>query len=645
LRKKGALATAGALGSTVLLAPGADAATFSVTNLEPSGAGSLDQAVEDANANDGADQITFQAGLTGTITLDSDLDVNEAVEVVGPGANVITVDGDEAFQFHLYGFDSANETVSVSGLTLRNGSSSYGGNFYNGSFLGDSAGEVFLSNVVITGGEATAPSGDGGAVYNDGGDLTITDSTISGNTANDDGGAVYSDEGSVTILRTTFSENTAEGSGGGVFLYNTDGSGGIEATVADSVFTANDASDGAGVYFRSPDGETLIQRTTFAGGEATSNGGGAILSSDEGEEITLESSTFSGNAANSDQSSFGAAGGLWVLDPGGPVAIRNSTFSGNSAFYGGGVDIGNFSYDVPVSISNSTIVGNSAESAAQDGGGIWVYGSDDDSDPATVDSVTLSSSIVAGNTAPEGADLGSSDLDPVHLEVAFSLIGNPTLSGETTIATTGPNLTGLDPQLGPLQSNGGPTQTHAPAFTSPVIEMGIGNGLPADQRGAPRTFDAANLANAVGGDGTDIGAVELLPGGKLAPDQCKGQTENVLFAPGTPIPGTDGNDVIVGTAGADQLDTGKGDDLVCAGAGNDKAKTGGGKDRAFGEAGKDKLSGQGGKDKLSGQGGKDTLKGGGGKDTLKGGGGKDKLRGGPGKDKLRGGPGKDSERQ
>ena len=148
------------------------------------------------------------------------------------------------------------------------------------------------------------------------------------------------------------------------------------------------------------------------------------------------------------------------------MTISNSTFSGNSAYYGGGISDNNGGDDVPVSIVNSTIVGNSAESGVDyGGGGIFVYGDDNDSDPATVDSLTLSSTIVAGNSAPRGPDLSSNDGVPTNLDVAFSLIGNPTLPGATVINATGPNLTGVDPQLGPLANNGGPTQTHAPSFT------------------------------------------------------------------------------------------------------------------------------------------------------------------------------------
>jgi Ca2+-binding RTX toxin-like protein len=300
--------------------------------------------------------------------------------------------------------------------------------------------------------------------------------------------------------------------------------------------------------------------------------------------------------------------------------------------------------DTERTIRNSTIIGNVASGS---GGGIQAYLFDQPGGPGDI--LKLSSTIVANNTAPEEPDLGDTDItDPEKgsFELGFSLIEN---TGDATITQSpaGSNLLGVDPALGPLADNGGPTQTHAPSFTSPVIDKGIGNGLPADQRGSVRTFDAVNFANAAGGDGTDIGSVELLPGGRIAaaPGQCKGKVENLLFAPGAPITGSDANDVIVGTAAKDQIASGKGKDSVCAQGGNDSVKAGAGKDNVAGQTGKDRVKGNGGNDKLQGNAGRDTLKGGGGKDTLKGGGGKDKLVGGPGKDKLRGGGGKDSERQ
>src|SRR5215216_4884666 len=74
------------LGVTLATGASADAATFTVTNLNDSGAGSLRQALLDANAAPGSDQVTFQSSLSGQITVSSELPVTDAVDVLGPGA-------------------------------------------------------------------------------------------------------------------------------------------------------------------------------------------------------------------------------------------------------------------------------------------------------------------------------------------------------------------------------------------------------------------------------------------------------------------------------------------------------------------------------------------------------------------------------
>ena len=66
----------------------------------------------------------------------------------------------------------------------------------------------------------------------------------------------------------------------------------------------------------------------------------------------------------------------------------------------------------------------------------------------------------------------------------------------------------IDPKIGRLQNNGGPTPTMALLSGSPAIDRGVNNGLMTDQRGAPRPFDFAALTNASGGDASDIGAFE-----------------------------------------------------------------------------------------------------------------------------------------
>ena len=99
----------------------------------------------------------------------------------------------------------------------------------------------------------------------------------------------------------------------------------------------------------------------------------------------------------------------------------------------------------------------------------------------------------------------------------FNLIGKKDGSTGFSAATDkkGTIKLPLDPKLGPLQSNGGPTQTMALLPGSPAIDKGTSVGLigtlTTDQRGTgfPRKIDNLSVANAAGGDGTDIGAFEL----------------------------------------------------------------------------------------------------------------------------------------
>src|SRR5690242_11014743 len=121
--KRAVVAGAGlSLGVTLASGASADAATLTVTNLNDSGPGSLRQAILDANANPGADQVTFQSSLSGQITLGSQLpNITDPVDIVGPGADTLTVSGNHNSRiFYLY--PSVHGTpVTISGLTLTDG--------------------------------------------------------------------------------------------------------------------------------------------------------------------------------------------------------------------------------------------------------------------------------------------------------------------------------------------------------------------------------------------------------------------------------------------------------------------------------------------------------------------------------------------
>ncbi len=96
-------------------------ATYTVTNTNDTGAGSLRQAITDANASAGADTIVFQGGVTGTIYVGDFLPtVTESVTITGPGRANLTVDGSGGNQWDLSdGNNGVLQNISISGITIK----------------------------------------------------------------------------------------------------------------------------------------------------------------------------------------------------------------------------------------------------------------------------------------------------------------------------------------------------------------------------------------------------------------------------------------------------------------------------------------------------------------------------------------------
>jgi hypothetical protein len=146
------------------------------------------------------------------------------------------------------------------------------------------------------------------------------------------------------------------------------------------------------------------------------------------------------------------------------------------------------------------------------GGGIYIEGNA---------APTLGNTIVAGNTVAPSDDPSNPsagpDVDGSVTDWGFNLIGRQVgSSGWVSSSKLGGTVDGsdnseLDPQLGPLQDNGGPTPTMALGSTSAAIDAGTNFGFNADQRGIPRPFDWVTVPNAPGSDGSDIGAYEVSP--------------------------------------------------------------------------------------------------------------------------------------
>jgi hypothetical protein len=324
-----------------------------------------------------------------------------------------------------------------------------------------------------------------------GGDVTVTGLTLAnGNTPEAGGGISFSGR-ELTISHCVFSFNSAA-SGGGIF-----GAAGFSqplVNITHSVISGNTATRGgaiyidyyAGSYFVGPARLTMTN-SKISGNAASSLGGGLY---NRGNSV-ITNSTISGNMATLD-----AAGGGGGVYNEGHLAVINSTLSGNYASLGAGIKnvaVHSFYYPGSSSVVSSTISNN----FASEGGGIYSFS------PASQGS---KNSIIARNTSANGPDV-KGDL----ISNGFNLIGNNSganISSALASDQIGTPAAPVDPLLGPLQNNGGPTFTHALLQGSPAIDKGESSGSTSDQRGFGRRKDIPGLANAPGGDGADIGAFE-----------------------------------------------------------------------------------------------------------------------------------------
>ncbi len=175
-------------------------ATRTIGNLNDSGAGSLRSAIIAASADDTLDL----SALSGTITLTSgELSINKNLTITGPTAASLTISGNSASRV----FNITGGTVDITNVTISDGSvADNGAGILN-------AGTLTLSNSTITN-NASSGANNGGGIYNDGGTMTVTNSTVNANSA-DNGGGIYS-TGTLTLSNCTFSDNAATTTGGGL---------------------------------------------------------------------------------------------------------------------------------------------------------------------------------------------------------------------------------------------------------------------------------------------------------------------------------------------------------------------------------------------------------------------------------------------
>ena len=284
------------------------------------------------------------------------------------------------------------------------------------------------------------------------------------------------DSAVVIINNLTISNGSSNGvldlaKGGGIFMGNS-----AVLTLNNCIVTANTATGGGGGIWMNPSGVLHVFDSTISNNTTTGGDGGGIRISNSGT-LNITRSTVSGNQATA-TAPAGGGGGIYN-GVAGTVNAENITVSGNTAGnQGGGIN-----NNATVSVSSSTISGNTA---AVGGGGIF---------NGPTFTATLANSLVALN-------MGGLSPDLLGTFTANScLIGNAdgsTISGANN--QLGTTAIPINPLLGPLQNNGGPTFTRALLAGSPAIDRGA-TALATDQRGISRP-------QPLGGQ-PDIGAFEV----------------------------------------------------------------------------------------------------------------------------------------
>lgn len=505
---------------------------------------SLREAIARANVDSATfDTIEFSPNLTASgpatilLTL-GELAITGTVTIDGPGANLLTIDAS--------GNDATPNSSRFDGDGLNDGDGSRV--FYIGGGPPDFG--VAIDDLTLTGGDV---NGDGGAILARG-NLMLTDVAIMGNSATNGGGV--SSSSSFAMRSTRVIDNEASTSGGGITtsrelqafeivisgnsagsfgggLYNSEVSGFVylqSSAVADNIANRYGLGSGGGGIANIL-GHVEVFDSTISGnitesGPQVGNGGGILVVADNGDgSFYLVGTTLENNRAS------GSGGGAFNK---GTLTIEQSTISANTAARDGG---GLANSGSLLQVFDSTISGNSA---AGNAGGIHHTGAGDlavrwstltdnrsDSDAngtgtggalyvETANSLTLDQTIVAKNLGGTGGpDVFIFQPLPI-LVLRYSLLGintgTPWSAAPVGNADSSGNLIGtatspIAPLLGPLEGNGGTTQTHtllpgSPAFNAgnPDAAAGVGTVPEFDQRG--------NGFTRVFGGRIDIGALE-----------------------------------------------------------------------------------------------------------------------------------------
>jgi hypothetical protein len=493
-------ATADGGGVSMENAPASTPWTLTVNNttISDNHAGDAGGGIE----TDGKGKVFINAGsvLSGNTTvnqgaavwLDAIVDGVASVTITNPGVGYVTPPTVTFSAPQNAGGTTATGTATITGgvvtsVTITNPGSGY------------TAAPTVTFSPPLAGTTATGTANLG---FNNSAALTMTGVLVTGNTAiNGPTGAIGNAGASAVILTNcTVMNNFSGTTGGGFGDENNLGT----LTVSNSVFLNNTAlGDGGAIQEGGP--STTITSSVIQGNSTNASGGGVFAN---GTTLTILDSTISNNTSGFTSAfppHFGG-GGVEVQTTGtgaNASTITNTTIVGNSVLNnaggnnGGGVDA-SVNFTGTLTLADDTITGNYADS----GGGVFWAG--------TVGSaIHVQNTVIATNKAnvagPDANNPAGTFTDNGGNLIGISGAGSGNTGFNAATTQRGTVATPLDPLLGPLQNNGGPTLTENPLAGSPVINKGVNANIPAGT-----TTDQRGFLRIIGGT-VDIGAVEFQP--------------------------------------------------------------------------------------------------------------------------------------
>jgi fibronectin-binding autotransporter adhesin len=395
---------------------------------------SLREAINSANGNVGTDTITFSPSLSTsgppTIFLEfGELPITESIVIDGPGQELLVINARQLSRvLNVIGGTAID--VSLEGITLTGGRTTGSNQLVNGvletthsggGIRFDSTGTLTLTGSTVSGNTTTGTYARGGGIFTLSGAVTLIGSTVSGNRTTgreSSGGGIHSRFGNVKLTDSTISGNSTSGAasrGGG--LYTRYGNAEISrSTISGNSTSGGTLSYGGGIHMDS--GALVMNESTVSNNSTTGDDafGGGIRTNNG--TVTLSGTTVSDNFTTG-----GSASGGGIFTRLGAVTLADSVVSGNRTTGrdadGGGI----YSIQGEVTLTNSTISGNSTTGDYAGGGGVY----------ARNGALTLTRSTVSGNRT-SGRNSNGGGIYSSYNGATLTLIGS-TISGNQVTGT------------------------------------------------------------------------------------------------------------------------------------------------------------------------------------------------------------------